>query len=137
MAIETVMPAIGILVSSAGNFNIVHHSGPHEEDEQGDIGNTGHFHNEFDFGGSEGLEGMNDANIKPPPRKSRGNHAGFLPTELEEWRNCTFMHSMRSSGTSSQDRMSRANFLFRRGTRLSMQSHRLGLSTQSESSRAL
>ena len=24
------MPAIGILVSSAGNFNIIHHSGPHE-----------------------------------------------------------------------------------------------------------
>ena len=32
--LKTVMLAMGILVSSAGNFNIIHHSGPHEEDDE-------------------------------------------------------------------------------------------------------
>ena len=36
----------------------------------------------IDLAGSEGLEGMNVGNIKPLPRWSRCNHAGFLLAEL-------------------------------------------------------
>ena len=57
------MPEIGIWVSSAGNFNITTLVHRKKMMNKAIVGNTGHFHNEFDLGGSEGLEGMYVGNI--------------------------------------------------------------------------
>ena len=103
------------------------------------VGNTEHFHKEFDLVGSEVLEGINVGQIKPLPV----SHGVIMPASCRQsskgqWRRCTFMHSLRNSPSLPRNiitgsdcvsftsrNMSRTNFLFHRGTRLSMQSHRL------------
>ena len=54
-----------IFVSSTGNFNIsiLDHM-KKLENNASFVGNTGHFDNKTELGGSEGLEGMKAGNIK-------------------------------------------------------------------------
>ena len=58
------------------------------------VGNTEHFHNEFDLGGSKVLEGINVGQIKP----LAVSHGVIMPASCRQsskgqWRRCTFMHS--------------------------------------------
>ena len=56
---------IDIFVSSTGNFNISIFDHMKKLKNNALVGNTGHFDNEIDLAGWEGLEGMKVDNIKP------------------------------------------------------------------------
>ena len=58
VAIETIMSEIDIVVSSTGNCNISTLDHLKKLKNNAFVGNTGHFDNEIDLAGSEGLEGM-------------------------------------------------------------------------------
>ena len=58
-----VMSDIDIIVSSTGNFNFNTVDHVREMRNNAFVGNTGQVDNEFDLGGSEGLEGMKVDNI--------------------------------------------------------------------------
>ena len=60
-----VMSEIDIFVSSAGNFNFSTVDHVKKLTNNTFVGNTGHFDNDIDFAGSEGLEGMKVDIFKP------------------------------------------------------------------------
>jgi len=64
-AIESVVSEIDIFVSSTGNFNIITLDHMKKMKNNAIVGNIGHFDNEIDMAGLEGLEGMKVDNIKP------------------------------------------------------------------------
>ena len=69
------------------------------------VGNTGHFENEIELAGSEGLQGMHVDTIKPQkivsfsPLMSRSitNQVLVQLYLFRCWRHCTFLHSGRHS----------------------------------------
>merc|ERR1712064_48411 len=64
-AIESVVSEIDIFVSSTGNFNIITLDHMKKMKNNAIVGNIGHFDNEIDMAGLEGLEGMKVDNVKP------------------------------------------------------------------------
>ena len=60
------MSEFDIFVSSAGNFNFGTLDHVKKLTNNAFVGNTGHFDNEIDLAGSEGLEGLKVDNIEPP-----------------------------------------------------------------------
>ena len=65
VATETVVSEIDIFASSTSNFNIVSLDRTKKDKYNPIVGNIGHFDNEIDLIGLEGLEGMKVDNIKP------------------------------------------------------------------------
>merc|ERR1719482_1275447 len=64
-ALESVVGEIDIFVSSTGNHNIFRLEHMKKMKNNAIVGNIGHFDNEIDMAGLEGLEGMKVENIKP------------------------------------------------------------------------
>merc|ERR1712227_1177017 len=64
-AIESVVSEIDIFTSSTGNFNIITLEHMKRMKNNAIVGNIGHFDNEIDMAGLEGLEGIKVENIKP------------------------------------------------------------------------
>jgi len=64
-AMESVVNEIDIFVSATGNFNIITLDHMKKMKNNAIVGNIGHFDNEIDMAGLEGLEGMKVDNIKP------------------------------------------------------------------------
>jgi adenosylhomocysteinase len=64
-AMESVVGEIDIFVSCTGNYNIVRLEHMKKMKNNAIIGNIGHFDNEIDMAGLEGLEGIKVENIKP------------------------------------------------------------------------
>merc|ERR1719284_2393007 len=62
---ESVVSEIDIFVFSTGNFNIITLDHMKKMKNNAIVGNIGHFDNEIDMAGLEGLEGMEVDNIKP------------------------------------------------------------------------
>merc|ERR1712199_65883 len=62
---EQVVGEVDIFVSCTGNFNIVTLDLMKKMKNNAIVGNIGHFDNEIDMAGLEGLEGMKVENIKP------------------------------------------------------------------------
>ena len=78
------MSGIDIFVSSTGTFNISILDHMKMLENNAFVGNTGHFVNEFNLPGSNGLEGMNVDDTTPQglfrlPRRSRCR--GLPPAE--------------------------------------------------------
>merc|ERR1712013_680301 len=63
--IESVVSEIDIFVSATGNFDIITLAHMKKMKNNAIVGNIGHFDNEIDMAGLEGLEGMKVDNIKP------------------------------------------------------------------------
>merc|ERR1712093_773746 len=64
-ALESVVGEIDIFTSATGNFNIITLAHMKKMKNNAIVGNIGHFDNEIDMAGLEGLEGMKVENIKP------------------------------------------------------------------------
>merc|ERR1719198_290804 len=64
-ALETVVGEIDIFVSSTGNYNIIRLEHMKKMKNNAIVGNIGHFDNEIDMAGLEGMEGIKVENIKP------------------------------------------------------------------------
>merc|ERR1712178_312763 len=64
-AMESVVGEIDIFVSCTGNYNIVRLEHMKKMKNNAIVGNIGHFDNEIDMAGLEGLEGIKVENIKP------------------------------------------------------------------------
>merc|ERR1719277_1516437 len=81
---ESVVGEIDIFTSATGNFNIITLDHMKKMKNNAIIGNIGHFDNEIDMAGLEGMEGIKVENIKPqvdrfvfPDRHGRpGGHGG-------------------------------------------------------------
>jgi len=65
VAMESVVGEIDIFTSATGNFNIITLAHMKKMKNNAIVGNIGHFDNEIDMAGLEGLEGMKVENIKP------------------------------------------------------------------------
>merc|ERR1712083_52805 len=65
VSMETVVSEIDIFVSATGNFNIITLDHMKKMKNNAIVGNIGHFDNEIDMAGLEGLQGMKVENIKP------------------------------------------------------------------------
>merc|ERR1711979_66284 len=63
--LEEVVGEIDIFVTWAGNFNIITLDHMKKMKNNAIVGNIGHFDNEIDMAGLEGLQGMKVENIKP------------------------------------------------------------------------
>merc|ERR1719178_630618 len=64
-ALETVVGEIDIFVSCTGNYNIIRLEHMKKMKNNAIVGNIGHFDNEIDMAGLEGMEGIKVENIKP------------------------------------------------------------------------
>merc|ERR1712023_329625 len=64
-ALESVVGEIDIFVSSTGNYNIIRLEHMKNMKNNAIVGNIGHFDNEIDMAGLEGMEGIKVENIKP------------------------------------------------------------------------
>merc|ERR1739848_723784 len=64
-ALESVVSEIDIFVSTTGNFNIIRLEHMKNMKNNAIVGNIGHFDNEIDMAGLEGLAGIKVENIKP------------------------------------------------------------------------
>jgi adenosylhomocysteinase len=64
-ALESVVGEIDIFVSTTGNFNIIRLEHMKKMKNNAIVGNIGHFDNEIDMAGLEGMEGIKVENIKP------------------------------------------------------------------------
>merc|ERR1711977_588690 len=64
-ALESVVGEIDIFTSATGNFNIITLAHMKKMKNNAIIGNIGHFDNEIDMAGLEGMDGMKVENIKP------------------------------------------------------------------------
>merc|ERR1712232_1442004 len=64
-ALESVVGEIDIFVSSTGNYNIIRLEHMKAMKNNAIVGNIGHFDNEIDMAGLEGMEGIKVENIKP------------------------------------------------------------------------
>merc|ERR1712199_123978 len=64
-ALESVVGEIDIFVSTTGNFNIIRLEHMKNMKNNAIVGNIGHFDNEIDMAGLEGLAGIKIENIKP------------------------------------------------------------------------
>jgi len=64
-ALETVVGEIDIFVSCRGNYNIIRLEHMKKMKNNAIVGNIGHFDNEIDMAGLEGMEGIKVENIKP------------------------------------------------------------------------
>merc|ERR1712072_1038260 len=64
-ALESVVGEIDIFTSATGNFNIITLEHMKKMKNNAIVGNIGHFDNEIDMAGLEGLEGIKVENIKP------------------------------------------------------------------------
>merc|ERR1712125_291841 len=62
---EQVVGEIDIFTSATGNFNIITLDHMSKMKNNAIVGNIGHFDNEIDMAGLEGLEGIRVENIKP------------------------------------------------------------------------
>merc|ERR1712057_142547 len=65
VTMESVVGEIDIFTSATGNFNIVTLDLMKKMKNNAIVGNIGHFDNEIDMAGLEGLEGIKVENIKP------------------------------------------------------------------------
>merc|ERR1719475_35351 len=63
--LESVVGEIDIFVTTTGNFNIITVEHMKKMKNNAIVGNIGHFDNEIDMAGLEGLEGIKVENIKP------------------------------------------------------------------------
>merc|ERR1712064_7806 len=63
--IESVVSEIDIFVSATGNFDIIKLDHMKKMKNNAIVGNIGHFDNEIDMAGLEGMKGMKVDNIKP------------------------------------------------------------------------
>merc|ERR1711904_747353 len=63
--LESVVGEIDIFVTTTGNFNIITLDLMKKMKNNAIVGNIGHFDNEIDMAGLEGLEGIKVENIKP------------------------------------------------------------------------
>merc|ERR1712070_1062950 len=63
--LESVVGEIDIFVSCTGNYNIIRLEHMKNMKNNAIVGNIGHFDNEIDMAGLEGLEGIKVENIKP------------------------------------------------------------------------
>ena len=68
VTIETVLLEINILVSSTGNFKIIALDRMNKLKNNAFVGNTGHFDNEINLVGSEGLEGHENRRLHTPQK---------------------------------------------------------------------
>merc|ERR1712220_6684 len=64
-AMESVVGEVDIFVSSTGNYNIIRLEHMKNMKNNAIVGNIGHFDNEIDMEGLEGLAGIKVENIKP------------------------------------------------------------------------
>merc|ERR1712091_504670 len=64
-ALESVVGEIDIFVSTTGNYNIIRLEHMKKMKNNAIVGNIGHFDNEIDMAGLEGLPGIKVENIKP------------------------------------------------------------------------
>merc|ERR1712196_301856 len=64
-ALESVVGEIDIFVSCTGNYNIIRLEHMKKMKNNAIVGNIGHFDNEIDMAGLEGMEGIKVENIKP------------------------------------------------------------------------
>merc|ERR1719327_2255852 len=64
-ALESVVGEIDIFVSSTGNYNIIRLEHMKKMKNNAIVGNIGHFDNEIDMAGLEGMQGIQVENIKP------------------------------------------------------------------------
>jgi len=65
VTMEQVVSEVDIFVSATGNFNIITLDHMKKMKHNAIVGNIGHFDNEIDMAGLEGLEGIKVENIKP------------------------------------------------------------------------
>merc|ERR1712137_673680 len=65
VTMESVVNEIDIFVSTTGNFNIITVEHMKKMKNNAIVGNIGHFDNEIDMAGLEGVEGIKCENIKP------------------------------------------------------------------------
>merc|ERR1711937_832837 len=65
VTLESVVGEIDIFTSATGNFNIITLDHMSKMKNNAIVGNIGHFDNEIDMAGLEGLEGIRVENIKP------------------------------------------------------------------------
>merc|ERR1711937_1088902 len=65
VTMESVVGEIDIFVSSTGNYNIIRLEHMKKMKNNAIVGNIGHFDNEIDMAGLEGMEGIKVENIKP------------------------------------------------------------------------
>merc|ERR1711979_80146 len=65
VSMETVVSEIDIFTSATGNFNIITLEHMKKMKNNAIVGNIGHFDNEIDMAGLEGLKGIKVENIKP------------------------------------------------------------------------
>merc|ERR1719161_2853047 len=65
VALEAVVGEIDIFVTTTGNFNIITVEHMKKMKNNAIVGNIGHFDNEIDMAGLEGLAGIKVDNIKP------------------------------------------------------------------------
>merc|ERR1712172_179046 len=65
VTLESVVGEIDIFVSSTGNYNIIRLEHMQKMKNNAIVGNIGHFDNEIDMAGLEGLAGIKVENIKP------------------------------------------------------------------------
>merc|ERR1712100_790319 len=65
VTMEDVVGEVDIFISSTGNFKIIALDHMKNMKNNAIVGNTGHFDNEIDMAGLEGMEGIKVENIKP------------------------------------------------------------------------
>merc|ERR1711904_99064 len=65
VTLESVVSEMDIFITTTGNFNIITLDHMKKMKNNAIVGNIGHFDNEIDMAGLEGLEGMKVDNIKP------------------------------------------------------------------------
>merc|ERR1719214_253797 len=65
VTLESVVNVVDIFVTTTGNFNIIRLEHMKKMKNNAIVGNIGHFDNEIDMAGLEGLEGIKVENIKP------------------------------------------------------------------------
>merc|ERR1711939_471196 len=92
VTMEDVVGEVGIFVSTTGNKDIITVEHMKKMKNNAIVGNIGHFDNEIDMAGLEGIEGMKVENIKAQVERWKERDSGkyktdkvyLLPKELDE-----------------------------------------------------
>jgi adenosylhomocysteinase len=86
--LDDIVDSADIFVTATGNYNIITAAHMQKMKDKAIVGNIGHFDNEIDMAGLEGLPGIKRTNIKPqvdewtfPPTKDKDGHSIIVLAE--------------------------------------------------------